>query len=1113
VLHSLTTLPLLPPPPSLPTHSLRLQAVDVAPLAPAAAVSMVAFNDVLWETDSRLRAALQVTSASYGSAALSTQVFVRITPEAALVAIGGGVPFYESRCTISSGGTTGSNVDNVCYATSSALPSAFFNHPTLDPTREYGVQVTYGIVGSGSEVQHGRVPLRGLRRNVTYRVDDVVMTLDPRSLHSGEACGGDVWATPTYDVTAFTLIVETGGVLALQSQGVAYDATRWSVAISSAENRTVISGVVQSTFTPAVNPVAIQRLLQLSFRVAPTATASDSGIATMSVEMLAQHALGRVAVRGVPRGPGDPAPPASYHDRNGLHTGDAASVTIVNERAMGLLVAARDTALVNIGALTDVAVESNVSAILCRSCPRTPALGAVPCGARCDTVAAQCSSSTPNVLSADAATCVVSANESSASGAPVVNVTVSAGGLVATQRFSVHAIVPSSQGGPLVSVGVERTTMRAVQGWVTGQGCTDERFEGFPLRLTTGLSSRADGAVESVVDVTYMLRNLVRVRNASVATITNEGDEGGDAAAGGTILRGASSGSSVVEVVRSDDVVLGSSSSFTVTTSNYVVVRTLKLRLYTSLDLVQPNGSTAPLAALSGFSALAHASLGPLSVEGTRVTVVAIALMTDGSKVYVTPSMGLQLTSSNARVLNVTSPGIVTVGADSGNVTLSAAWSSNATGCNNTVGVGSLPVSVSLQVPESVSITVSSAMLANSADPAARIGNPYATTATVSVVLRFPGGVTRDVTSDSRLRVVAAVGGANGSSLITLDRVAGASGAFRVQALPGVDGTVGLRAILPQFGSDSVSLGLAGNNVNVSVVRFVSASLFTSPHPAYPGSTTVNKTEMFLIATSSVRQGLIARLSVTLSDGTTRDVSTSSHVSLRAFAPGDVLPSTSVVSASRTSSGFLVMARSEGSVNLVASFGGADNVARVLVTVSTQRTQVSQLVASFRSTLRGVVNEMSAQIAVLGEFEDGTVLTSMFDNAGTPLLPGVLNFVSLLPSVASVEAATGLVVLRANHYDVTSVRVSAAGSNASSDVVFACNLDPDDTDVDIGSASGLPVSPQHPGDVFDLGALFSSSHTHTTPAQLFASTRAIRTSDLSPSASCTRPRRSLSSRV
>lgn len=171
------------------TRTLQEAAIPVV-----AQVKMVSFEDALWESDSRVRVALQAFSTTHSAEVQSTQLYVRVTPDAALAAIGG-VPFYEGRCTV-----IGAAGQNVCFVTVPALPSTFFDHTTLDPSREYGVQLSFGVVG-GTDVPDRRLPLRRLS-DVTYTANDVVLTMDPRGVYAGQSCVGEVWASTTHDVTA-----------------------------------------------------------------------------------------------------------------------------------------------------------------------------------------------------------------------------------------------------------------------------------------------------------------------------------------------------------------------------------------------------------------------------------------------------------------------------------------------------------------------------------------------------------------------------------------------------------------------------------------------------------------------------------------------------------------------------------------------------------------------------------------------------------------------------------------------------------------------------------------------------------------------------------------------
>lgn len=164
-------------------------------VAPATQVRMIRFNDELWRSDSRVRVALQAFASDGSAEVAQTQLYVKATLDAALAAIAG-VNFFQQQCTI-----IGTGGQNFCTVTMAALPVTFFNHATLDPSREYGIQLSFGIVG-GTEQQDRRLPLRQLARDVTFASNDVIVKLEPRGLYGGQLCTGEVWATPTYDATA-----------------------------------------------------------------------------------------------------------------------------------------------------------------------------------------------------------------------------------------------------------------------------------------------------------------------------------------------------------------------------------------------------------------------------------------------------------------------------------------------------------------------------------------------------------------------------------------------------------------------------------------------------------------------------------------------------------------------------------------------------------------------------------------------------------------------------------------------------------------------------------------------------------------------------------------------
>lgn len=120
------------------------------------------------------------------------------------------------------------------------------------------------------------------------------------------------------------------------------------------------------------------------------------------------------------------------------------------------------------------------------------------------------------------------------------------------------------------------------------------------------------------------------------------------------------------------------------------------------------------------------------------------------------------------------------------------------------------------------------------------------------------------------------------------------------------------------------------------------------------------------------------------------------------------------------------------------------------------------------STLRGLVNTARASVDVAATFDDGTVLTSLFDATRTPLYAGLVTFSSSRTDAASVHATRGEVTLRGNYYDTVQVTVAASGTAVRGTVAFACNLDPAVADVDVGNATGAPIRTLYPGNIVDV---------------------------------------------
>ena len=63
-----------------------------------------------------------------------------------------------------------------------------------------------------------------------------------------------------------------------------------------------------------------QVLFSIAMSIDPAASAGTNGTVGMQVELLTQHILGRVSIRGVSRGSGDPAPNGTVTDARAVRS-------------------------------------------------------------------------------------------------------------------------------------------------------------------------------------------------------------------------------------------------------------------------------------------------------------------------------------------------------------------------------------------------------------------------------------------------------------------------------------------------------------------------------------------------------------------------------------------------------------------------------------------------------------------------------------------------------------------------------------------------------------------------------------------------------------------------
>ena len=162
----------------------------------------------------------------------------------------------------------------------------------------------------------------------------------------------------------------------------------------------------------------------------------------------------------------------------------------------------------------------------------------------------------------------------------------------------------------------------------------------------------------------------------------------------------------------------------------------------------------------------------------------------------------------------------------------------------------------------------------------------------------------------------------------------------------------------------------------------------------------------------------------------------------------------------------VLLAVKVGKVDVEATFNGFKEASRLDVEVSKDVVRVEAIAVSFPTTLHGIKDKASGQVLVDASFVDGTKYANLFSAKGDPALPGLVKFSSSHKDIASVDETKGRVTLHNNYHAMVGVTIQVPNSNVKKVVSFACNLDPDVTDMDLGMALGLPLPAPKVGGVF-----------------------------------------------
>ena len=594
---------------------------------------------------------------------------------------------------------------------------------------------------------------------------------------------------------------------------------------------------------------------------------------------------------------------------------------------------------------------------------------------------------------------------------------------------------------PVNDVVVEstRSTLNAVQRWLTPlpdssvqcrQNYQQAKLGAFAVFVYSPLSPSFRASVLP------LLTTQLRVSNSSVIEVSEEGLVTARTPGTSTIFAG--------PIVSPTTIVV---------TDQEVEVSSLDITVFSALNLNVP---TPPYPVISSQSASVTVERDFASVN-TSVYVAVLAVTSDGSPLQVSKSDGLVFTSLNSSVIEVDNGSISLIGSGSGDL-LQVRWLSPCTG--ETIAMGTASLDVNVPEPVFLQVELSSSQITYSGNTATFGGIP--TSASLSVILQYPDGLTRDATSDVRTQFAIL----QGDSLVSLTVT---DSEARIEPSDSTSSAFGDIVISVSFGS---SLPLT-TNISLSVVRFLGVDIFANPYPPYPGSEAVQKSTFFQIENTGVYQRGALQLHALLTDGLSVSVTDSPLVFFQSFSPAVII------------SGNVFQASQVGTYRIQGQLG--PNIATVNLTVSNTPVVILSFLNfslnSNRDTLQGLV-QFRDPLELDVQFSDDTVYPRFIPDA-TVLFPSLISLTSDTPTAASVSSANGNVTLLSNHHSlVTITAAKRSDSRVQSQISFACNLEPSTGDVDVGLSSGIPIPPVQSGSNFSVPLLINVGSQLLASAQL-----------------------------
>ena len=1003
----------------------------------AESVTAVVLNEIVYHDDNVIRVAVQAKDGLFNSPSKWRAIKIVATPSAALAAVDART--VSGSCSRAANGQGGAGL---CVITI-GVRDAWFVGDVGDASRT--VSLAYGFADTSESTWstvEGAVALH--RKTAVSAGKNIVAYVPSRPIYPGGTFDVDVYAT--FDHLLETFTIDFGVDSALQIKGFTLSSKgKWSGTAANTGKIATLSYLRDGSGLDKNGGQSPELLATMRVQVL-----NDAPVSSLASVFVSHNGTSNVLDETV-----IPQSTSVIVGRHSSSRSGSGSVYVQENVLRGVFASARSAALVNTAVLDGKRVTSAIEIVGVRLNGRVSSIGSS------DLV---CASSDESVLVADCEAAEVNAKHRA--GSPRVGVSISHvdSGLSTSLDFSVWA--------PTLPVAMSPVDARlqAVRGWHSADDCgaryQQTRMLATTTFSTTGLSSSNDdlGWQGSVfeADVTETLRGRWRAIGSAggvaVASIIN----------GDTVV-GHAAGSADISAVGADGLVLGSAS--VVVDSTPIGVIALDAHVVHGFSAtMKPAGGTKYAQPFEAVNIDVAIDSSPLAYEGDSAQVVVDVIFDDMRRMTLSNEMGLVLTSTAEGSVVIEDGRYAVVpfmGSSGAGDLVKAAWVSSGFGrCNATstpvggvIATGHAFANVSL--PKAISASVRVVGAASSHSPAlfvvpggAASTAGLATRAQIIVELVYADR-TVDATSDPR----------------TVFNLSDVSGMFRVDAaskqIESVGGVgVGGGTIHVTFQHEDVVAAIP-----VELAAMSNLVVSATPYPEYPGSQDVDAATLSPIGGSSPTKYEQAKLHLTMQ-------LTNGH-SLE-------LPSTSAVFLSMSSAvrvaGSIIVPSGQGSARVIGSFAGETSTLALVMAVSNTKVYVERItnvvvkqgraVLSDNRALRGGKGTGRAATKVAVVLENGRQLPALFDDAGPPLVPGLVTFTTDTASAVSVDSASGVVTLRGNHWSSVSVTASIAGPSGSRierGASFACNLDPQTSgDVDLGAADAHPLKSRRVNEVFQV---------------------------------------------